>query len=740
IQILSSQKRIFLGLLKVSFNGIKVIDANNMYCEWRADVGPYLRKEANTIRIHFRSPIGEHADRPKGPPYHKTAENEASKPKVSSYTRKAPHHFGWDWGPRMVSFGIWRPVYLMEWESAKLKDIQIYQDELTEDLAKLHADISWDQVSSQDLRIVIKDEQSGQLLAEGNATANSTLNWTINNPKRWWTHNLGDPYLYHWVFELYEGDQLLDQKIKRFGLRTIELIHKPDTLGTSFYFKLNGVPVFMKGANYIPSDALLPRRTKADIDRVLNDAQSVNMNMIRIWGGGIYEDNYFYDQCDERGILIWQDFMFACAMYPADEPFLSNIKNEITQNVKRLRNHPCIAIWCGNNEIEVAWNNWGWQLRYLISKKDSTKMWEDYQTIFHKTIPEVLKKYDATRPYTSTSPISNWGKLKNFDHATMHFWGVWHGRQPFTDYKVYIGRFVSEYGFQSFPDWKTIEAFAPESEHSLLSTVMKAHQKSYIGNGMIDRYAKNYFKKPSNFKDFVYKSQLTQMIGIRTAIRSHRADMPRCMGTLYWQLDDCWPGPSWSSVDYFGRWKALHYALKELYADVLIVPNQIYNDLMIDLVSDHLEDQELTMSISAKTLDGKVINESTQQIILKGNSAEEFTRFKWKDFTKKKNRKAVYVDIQLKKGNQIIAQTLHHFVPAKDMKLVKPKLEIQLDDSGQTVKVKSNTFVKGFYLMVEDLDVQFESNYLDLQAGQWYEFKTSKQLTTDQLNYQMCNP
>lgn len=734
---------VFEGLdtyAEVELNGQMILEADNMFRQWRVNVKKWLTPGENKIQILFKSPISVNQDKLSGPPYHKTAGNDAGKEKVSVYTRKAPYHFGWDWGPRVVSFGIWRPIYLLEWEKAKLSDVQVYQEELTEEAARMKAKIQLDQNLASEYTLRLRDLGSNMVLAEGQSAQKETqLEWTVRNPQLWWPHNIGEPHLYNWRVEVWKNDQLLDQKALSFGIRTIELVQEKDSIGESFYFKVNGEPVFMKGANYIPGDAMLPRRTKADIDQLLGDAKAVNMNMIRIWGGGIYEDDYFYRKCDELGILIWQDFMFACSMYPADEPFLSNIEAEVEQNVRRLRHHPSIAIWCGNNEVDVAWHNWGWQLRFMISKKNQEKMWGDYQTIFHKSIPGILEKIDPDRPYTSTSPLSNWGKLKNFNHATMHFWGVWHGRQPFSDYKIYVGRFMSEYGFQSFPDWKTIEAFAPQEERKIDSRVMKNHQKSYIGNGMIASHTRSHFKKPKNFQDFVYKSQLTQRIGIRTAIQAHRAKKGHCMGTLYWQLNDCWPGPSWSSIDYFGRWKALHYDLKELYANILIVPIQEHGDLRIKLVTDELQDRSVQLIVKARNFKGKEIKTQSYDLSLPANSASAFVDLNWKKFIKGSHRKSTYLDIALYEGEQELARTFHYFVVPRSMRLKQPRIDMRVENN--RVLVRTNTLVKGFYLFSEKRDLRFSPNYVDLQAGKEYVFevKNGEAFEPGDLSYLMCN-
>ncbi|MBK7870644.1 MAG: glycoside hydrolase family 2 protein [Saprospiraceae bacterium] len=434
---------VFEGLdtyAEVTFNGEKLLETSNMYRRWRVDVARLLRLEQNHLVIYFKSPLTVNADKLRGTPYHKTAENDALKDeKVSVYARKAPYHFGWDWGPRIVTSGIWRPVKLVEWDNIILDEIQIYQKSLSEEQAILQADIIIRGDFDANYTILLKNATNNEILAQQNITnpfsENVIIDFTINNPQLWWTHNLGEPYLYNFIIEISKDGQVIDSKSMRYGLRTIELVREKDKFGESFYFKLNGIPVFMKGANYIPSETMLPRRTTADLDRILNDAKAVNMNMIRVWGGGIYEDDYFYDKCDEMGLLVWQDFMFACSMYPGvDSAFYENVKQEAIENVRRLRNHPSIAAWCGNNEVDIAWHNWGWQVRFLIIGKEAQEMKESYQKLFHELLPDIIKSEDPQRPYVHSSPLSEGGKSGNLDNGCMHYWKPWNMNDEFDGY------------------------------------------------------------------------------------------------------------------------------------------------------------------------------------------------------------------------------------------------------------------------------------------------------------------
>ncbi len=389
------------------------------------------------------------------------------------------------------------------------------------------------------------------------------LEYDIDNPQLWWSNGSGNPYLYEKKLLIKRKKKVLSSKQFKFGIREIELVHETDEIGTAFYFKLNGEPIFMKGANYIPQDVFLPRVTNEDYEKLILAVKEANMNMIRVWGGGVYERDIFYELCDQHGILVWQDFMFAGSMYPDLPEFHSSIKKEVRDNIIRLRNHPCLAIWCGNNEIEVAWNNWGWQKQHGYSTEDSIEIWHNYLKIFEEMIPKQLTELDPYRPYTTTSPLSNWGTAENFNHASMHYWGVWHGRDPFEKFEENVGRFMVEYGFQSFPSFDVLKEVIPEDELNLDSETMKNRQKSYIGNGLILKHVEQYYDSPKDFKSFVKLSQKTQAKGMQMAIQSHMNNRPHCMGTLFWQLNDCWPGPSWSVIDYYGNKKDAYFTVKE---------------------------------------------------------------------------------------------------------------------------------------------------------------------------------
>jgi beta-mannosidase len=503
--------------------------------------------------------------------------------------------------------------------------------------------------------------------------------------------------------------------------------------------------VFVKGANWIPPDPFLPRITLAKKRELLLAAKAVGINLLRVWGGGGYEDDNFYDLCDSLGILVWQDFPFACSMYPhpLDDPdWQSTLSAEATQAVSRLMHHPSLLILCGNNEVEVAWKNWGWQKSLNISPFDSAEMWSAYEAIFYQLLPsaiadalwqrlfaltfarpEILEEPEETilrkfQPlYTPTSPLSNWGKMENFNHGTMHYWGVWHGADRFDGYKKYVGRFMNEYGFQSFPDMKTIAAFVAPEEWALDSPVMRKRQKSYVGNGKMLDFLQDYYQKPADFQDFVYKSQLTQRVGMDAAIRAHRQAKGHCWGTVYWQFNDTWPCPSWSSIDYFGRWKAFHYALRELYANVLIAPEMRRSKMTVHVVSDEIRDLNGTLKIEVLTFRGRQVFSKTFPVTIPKNSSILAVEQDLKKLWFKACKQASVARIKLSFDDRPPVTTLFYFKKPKNLRLKKTEMKVEIDAVENAVRLSANTLVKDVFLSAERAEY-FSDNFFDLLPGQ----------------------
>lgn len=610
---------IFEGLdtyAEVFLNGEKILFADNMFRSWRVEVRNILKSGPNYLEIHFKNPLEVNKNKVDSLGYELPAGCETVTLKVSPFTRKAAYHFGWDWGPRFLTCGIWKPVKLEFWKETRIDDIHIVQKSLDSSKAVLSVHTSLVSNSYDSFTLMINEERH-QVRMNGRDSV-LVFDYEIKSPKLWWPNTWGEPNLYPINVSLIENENIIDQSEKKVGLRTVELVQEIDSIGQSFYFKVNGIPFFAKGANYIPQSNFLPSVSKEQYESLILDAKTANMNMLRVWGGGIYENDIFYDLCDEHGILVWQDFMFAGSMYPGDKAFVENVRQEVRDNIIRLRNHPCIALWNGNNEMDVAWFNWGWQNSFGWSAADSAKIRQDYEKIFHQLIPDQIRELDSDRFYTATSPLSNWGKPENFNRGSMHYWGVWHGQDNFEDYHKNVGRFMAEYGFQSFPSINTILKFADSTDLNLNSDVMKWHQKSYVGNGLILKQIKRYFSEPLDFADFIEKSQQTQALAMQIAIDAHRLKKGHCWGSLFWQFNDCWPGPSWSARDVYGNHKNILKELPVLFAPIALIPKIKGENLEFFLVSDkpNIQNVKIIISNKRKILFEKKIKTNNESAVL----------------------------------------------------------------------------------------------------------------------------
>ncbi|MFM7824028.1 MAG: glycoside hydrolase family 2 protein, partial [Bacteroidota bacterium] len=543
-------------------------NVNNMFRQWRFSSKKYLNQGSNKLRVQLMPVVPQANALLQQLPY-RIPSSDPVDPPVSPFVRKAPYQFGWDWSPRMISMGIWRPVRMEMYDGIRIASTYFSVKEISDSIAWMNARIELG-VNAKHAEVVLKVEGAfKQFEVDGNDTV-VDITFRVLNPKLWWPKGLGEQNQYDFKVLAYADGFLVDSSVVRTGIRTAELIMEPDNYGTSFYFKINGKRIFAQGANYVPQRLLPGIVGDADKVRLLSDAASVGMNMLRVWGGGVYEHDRFYEICDSLGLMVWQDFMFACSMYPSDSLFMSNVEAEVQYQVKRLRNHPSLVVWCGNNESDVAWKNWGWQKQYGITPTDSTTIRNGYDSIFQKAIPQIIAHNASSLPYIHTSPLSNWGKRRNFDHLNMHYWGVWHGEEAIDSFRVNVPRFMSEYGMQSWPHYEKLKTSSGDLDISLDSQWLASRQKSYKGNRLLLDYIQKRYGKVSSTEEFCYLSQLHQTDAMSIAIESQRMDYPRCMGTLYWQLNDVWNGASWSTIEEDGTWKAAHYALKRLYAPSLL--------------------------------------------------------------------------------------------------------------------------------------------------------------------------
>ncbi len=727
---------VFKGLdtyADVYVNEKLVLSADNMFREWTIDAKKQLKLGPNSLRIVFKSPIVAGLELLKAHGYVLKATNDQAEnggltkdQLVSPFIRKAPYHFGWDWGPRFVTSGIWQPVVLRAWNDVKIADFWVQQQSLNDKLATLNGQIEIQSSKNQQAVIsILVNGKSVSTKSYALAIGANTVDvpFEIKNPTRWWTNGLGKAYLYN-ISASVATESNTDSESCKIGLRTLRLVQKPDSVGHSFYFELNGVPVFAKGANHIPNDMFLEKVTKEVYDWEVETAVKSNFNMLRVWGGGIYENDYFYELCDKNGILVWQDFMFACSLYPGNEAFLESVTKEAVYQVKRLRNHASIALWCGNNEIDVAWQNfvphggWGWKKSYTEPQKK--EIWSAYDTIFNKILANAVAKHAPQTPYWHSSPASAVPQA----HATninksgdVHYWDVWHRKKPFLYYTWNIGRFMSEYGFQSFPELETVKKYALPSDYDIESEVMRHHQRSAIGNVTIKDYMDRYYQKPLDFEKFLYVGQVLQAYGIQTAVEAHRRAMPFNMGTLYWQINDCWPVASWSSTDYYRRWKALQYEIKRSFKPILISAHAKADSTYLTVVSDKLKDVDALLEMTVCDFSGKVIRSKALNVNIKANSVTRIL----KDITTNisTNLTSNYIHFKLKSNKKLIAQRIYFLEQPKNLELAKPNISFKISEgkSSRTIRLKTDVLAKDVYLNFKDTEGFFSDNYFDLVPG-----------------------
>ena len=713
----------------VYLNGNLILKADNMFRQWNVDCTSVLKVGENDILVRFHPVSKLEKQRASELPY-TLPDNQRV------FTRKAAYHYGWDWGPRFLTAGIWRPIILnLQNGSLVVKDTYVQQTLLTESAAKLNVISSVSGNLSEPVRVRVFNDDTNELLGssiETGLTTESLINTLIqiNNPKLWWCNGMGDPNLYTLRVEVTSGADRIITKT-RIGLRTIELVQEPDSIGKSFYFMLNGRSVFMKGANIIPIDNFLPRVSANQYRDIVNKAREANMNMLRVWGGGVYADDAFYNACDENGILVWQDFMFANSMYPGDTAFYNNVEYEVRDQVIRLRNHPSIALWCGNNEISEGWFNWGWQKQFNLTKTDSAKICNDYKELFEELIPNTLSKYDVTRAYWPSSPRHGWGRGESLKEGDSHYWGVWWGLQPFDMYEKKVGRFMSEYGFQGMPDVKTFMKFT-QDELTLESTAIKHHQKHPTGYQTIEHYRKQWYNQPSTFENYVYQSQLLQAEGMKVAIEAHRRNIPSCMGTLFWQLNDCWPVTSWSSIDYYGNEKAVYYYVKRAFANAIISVSSERRKFQVYFINDALISQELKLDLKLIDFDGNEKWRSTKSFQSLTNSSQliiEIDSVELANMNDFKNS-ILIADVKDAQGNKLASAPAYFYKP-KELKLKHAKVTIK-QKGKSTLFIKSKTLLKNIFIEAEE-GVGFSDNYFDLIPNHEYIIEVRSSLPVKQI-------
>ncbi len=777
----SNQDMVFKGLdtyADVYLNHQRICQADNMHREWRCNVKGILQEGDNLLEVYFHSPVKLNVPKFDALPYRHNTGPDHSKAgglfdkTISPFARTAGYEYGWDWGPRLVTFGIWRPVSLETWSGTRIADVWYQQKDVTKQRAQLRTvvEIDVDSVMLGDIPAEVTITADGKPAAKTVTTLHPgkntvTLDYTIRSPRLWWTNGLGKPNLTRMQASISIGSVCCDSVATLVGLRSLKLHNDKDRYGHNLYFELNGEPLYAKGSNMIPNDNFLSRVTDSTYCKVVKDAADVNMNIIRVWGGGIYEDDAFYRACDSLGILVWQDFMFACTTYEVDSAFLENIRQEAIYNVKRLRNHACMAVYTGNNEAQDVWFGWGNKKKYFDELGQGERVWKMQHQIFYEVLPEVVKEYGGGTPYRPSSPWAFENTPSDGINGDDHYWGVWHGGDPIEAYFDHHVRFESEYGFQSFPEYESVLRYNPDPrDHNIYSEVMMAHQNAgTYANRRIEEYMARDYPVPADFQQFLYMSQVLQADAVKTGMEAFRRDRPYCMGGIVWQLNDCWPVASWSSRDYYGRWKALHYVTRKAYDDILVSPrvttpaiplasegrvgtpasNQVaalpdydkgHNThiaetvadgspigkvLELKLVNDRRSAARGSMRIQTLTLDGRKVYEQKRTLTLPKNSATDAVTLPIADILGGQQPEDVVFYITFDTGGKSyyniaypVRQKQMHYSPAHITRTVIPAAD------GYDITLSTDIFARAVFLKVKGIDHFFSDNYFDLLPGQ----------------------
>jgi beta-mannosidase len=716
-------------LAEVRLDGRLLGRADNMFRSWRFDVTGRLRAgRSHRLDVHLPSTMQGARRRQARDPLQLGPESEAG----GTQLRKSASQFGWDWGPRLPPVGIWRSVRLEGRDHARLCDLQVRQRHARDGRVSLsvRVDVRRWLRAPLELRLRVKGPGGFRFerktrLPEGKNSHRTQV--PIPAPRLWWPNGLGQQPRYRLQLDLLADGHSVDQRVHQLGLRRLRLRRRKDRFGESFYFEVNGLPLFARGANWIPADSF-PTRLSAERYRDLVDSAAwAGMNMLRVWGGGFYEDEAFYEACDERGILVWQDFMFACGTYPGDRAFEKNVEAEARENVRRLRHRPCLALWCGNNEMEWGWEAWGWSRRRTARQEQAA-----YRRMFHRILPRVVAEEDPDTAYWPSSPSSNtpFREVNAEQRGDGHDWMVWHGQRAFTDYRRRYFRFMSEFGFQSLPSYETVKAFAAPADRNMTSYVMECHQKNAAANGKILHYLAGTFRFPNDFRDLCLVSQLLQAEAIRYGVEHWRRQRnhERCMGTLYWQLNDCWPVASWSSVDYFHRWKALHYAARRFNAAVLlsVCEDAERGSVELHLTNDlpHSVSRELRWSL--ERLDGAVLRHGKKRVRAPGCQDVCVARLDFSgDLADPTTRHSTVLVTELREGRRLVARQVTGFVPPKHQELRDPGLQLRVSEDGRSLKITATRSLARFvWLAGPREEARFSDNAFDLPKGRSVRVRT----------------
>lgn len=700
-------------LAEISINGTFLAKTDNMHRTWKFQAKKLLHPGKNEIQIVFRSVLRFIEDYPYEA-HKKINYIPCGSMKGNQLLRKAHSMFGWDWGPQTIDAGIFRDIYLQGYSHARIEDIRIHQQHAKNVSVQTSITLS-ESVPGQKLCVELSEDGADKplqtKLCKTNADGVAAVDFVIENPKLWWPNDYGDQPLYIVRTTLLDEDGTnLESITRRIGLRTLTISQEKDEWGNEFAFCVNGVKIFTRGGNYIPDDCLYTRITEKKLDYILESCRRAHFNCVRVWGGGYYPSDAFYDLCDEKGLIVWQDLMYACNVYDVTDAFAENCRQETYDNVRRLRHHASLGLWCGNNEIESAWDHWG------DFQKETPYLRADYISLFEEVLPKAVQEADGETFYWHSSPSSG-GCFDNPDDANRgdtHYWDVWHGQKPFTDYRKYFFRFCSEFGFQSFPCAKTVNSFTLEDDRNIFSRVMESHQKNDAANGKMLYYLSENLRYPKDLTHLLYASQVLQGMAIKYGVDHWRRNRGRCMGTLYWQINDDWPAPSWSSIDYFGRWKALHYMAQKFYAPHAVSMTLEDHRCHVYFSNESFETTEYSLTLSIRDLSGNVL----ETYETKGNSPA-FSAIEtavvdicsWED-----QKDDVFLEAVIHTKDQKVLKDVETLVPYKYLNLKNPVISTEAEETNDAfiLHISSDCFAPFVALDFDDADVIFSDNFFHL--------------------------
>lgn len=700
-------------LAEISINGTFLAKTDNMHRTWKFQAKKLLHPGKNEIQIVFRSVLRFIEDYPYEA-HKKINYIPCGSMKGNQLLRKAHSMFGWDWGPQTIDAGIFRDIYLQGYSHARIEDIRIHQQHAKSVSVQTSITLS-ESVPGQKLCVELSEDGADKplqtKLCKTNADGVAAVDFVIENPKLWWPNDYGDQPLYIVRTTLLDEDGTsLESITRRIGLRTLTISQEKDEWGNEFAFCVNGVKIFTRGGNYIPDDCLYTRITEKKLDYILESCRRAHFNCVRVWGGGYYPSDAFYDLCDEKGLIVWQDLMYACNVYDVTDAFAENCRQETYDNVRRLRHHASLGLWCGNNEIESAWDHWG------DFQKETPYLRADYIRLFEEVLPKAVQEADGETFYWHSSPSSG-GCFDNPDDANRgdtHYWDVWHGQKPFTDYRKYFFRFCSEFGFQSFPCAKTVNSFTLEDDRNIFSRVMESHQKNDAANGKMLYYLSENLRYPKDLTHLLYASQVLQGMAIKYGVDHWRRNRGRCMGTLYWQINDDWPAPSWSSIDYFGRWKALHYMAQKFYAPHAVSMTLEDHRCHVYFSNESFETTEYSLTLSIRDLSGNVL----ETYETKGNSPA-FSAIEtavvdicsWED-----QKDDVFLEAVIHTKDQKVLKDVETLVPYKYLNLKNPVISTEAEETNDAfiLHISSDCFAPFVALDFDDADVIFSDNFFHL--------------------------